>query len=139
MRGGQRASNQATDLYLCIVDHFEPQVGRPEKTVSRERVEDWLRRYPDIADGHRDADGRRPAHSFFYPWDEYDEWEMAHLSDLCHAGYGEIELHLHHCDDTDASLRGKIREAIREYRCHGALSQWPDGRPAFGFIHGNWA
>ena len=25
------------------------------------------------------------------------------------------------------------------YREHGALPSWPDGRPAFAFIHGNWA
>src|SRR5439155_17963245 len=51
----------------------------------------------------------------------------------------EIELHLHHHDDTDATLRALLREALHTYRQHGALSAWPDGRLAFGFIHGNWA
>jgi hypothetical protein len=134
-----RSSNRPTDLYLCIVDHYEPQVGRPERSLSRKRVEDWLTRYPAIANRHSDADGRRPAHSFFYPWDEYDDWEMERICELSAEGYGEVELHLHHHDDTDASLRAKIRGALSEFRRRGALPQWPDGRIAFGFIHGNWA
>lgn len=138
-RSSGRTATGPVDLYLCIVDHYEPQVGRPPERLARQRVEDWLRRYPKVADSHRDAEGRRPPHSFFYPWDEYDEWEMRRICELCQAGYGEIELHLHHRDDTDETLRRKIRDAIREYRRRGALSQWPDGRPAFGFIHGNWA
>lgn len=132
-------SGRTTDLFLCLVDHFEPQVGRPEPAKARERLEDWLRRYPGIAGRHRDADGRPPAHVFYYPWDEYDGQEFCRLTELCAAGWGEIELHLHHKDDTDPSLRAKLRDAIAAYRRNGALSVWPDGRPAFGFVHGNWA
>jgi hypothetical protein len=58
---------------------------------------------------------------------------------MCESGVGELELHLHHQDDTDATLRSKLREALTVYRSHGALSQWPDGRTAFAFVHGNWA
>jgi hypothetical protein len=52
------------DLFLALVDHYEPQVGRPTRAVARERHEDWLRRYPAIAVRHTDADGRHPAHTF---------------------------------------------------------------------------
>jgi hypothetical protein len=138
-RRGGSSPGAPTHLFLCIVDHFEPQVGRPSRSVARARLEEWLQRYPAIASRHRDRDGRSPAHSFFYPWDEYDEWEFSRLADLCAAGWGEIEVHLHHRDDTDASLRAKLRDAVREYRRFGALPCGPDGRPAFGFIHGNWA
>jgi hypothetical protein len=127
------------DLFLCIVDHFEPHLGRVADAVAHARLEEWLTQYPRIAGSHRDADGRTPAHSFFYPWDEFDPWEMERLAGLCAEGWGEIELHLHHADDTDAGLRAKIREALRAYRGSGALSSWSDGRPAFAFIHGNWA
>jgi hypothetical protein len=126
-------------VFLCLVDHYEPQVGRPPRPTARARVEDWLQRYPQIASRHRDAVGRAPAHSFFYPWDEFDDWEFARLAELCAAGYGELDVHLHHCDDTDDTLRCKLREAVMTYRNGGALSAWPDGRPAWGFIHGNWA
>ncbi|HZT41925.1 MAG TPA: hypothetical protein VFA07_07035 [Chthonomonadaceae bacterium] len=133
------SGDRPLDIFLCVVDHYEPQIGRPPREVAQERVKDWLCRYPAIADKHRDADGRPPAHSFFYPWDEYDEWELARLVELCAGGYGEIELHLHHRDDTDATLRRKLRDALQTYRAAGALSVWPEGRPAFGFIHGDWA
>jgi hypothetical protein len=134
-----RTSERPVDLFLCLVDHFEPQIGQPPSSVARERLEDWLRHYPKIAGRHRDADGRPPAHSFFYPYDEYDDWEMARLSQMCAQGWGEIDVHLHHKDDTEESLRAKLRDALRLFRGHGALSQWPDGSPAWGFIHGNWA
>jgi hypothetical protein len=130
---------QSLDVFLCIVDHFEPQVGRPLQAVARERLEDWLARYPPIAARHRDADGKHPAHTFCYPWDECDEWELTRLAELCACGWGEIELHLHHRDDTETTLRQKLREAVTAYRAQGALPAWPDGRPAFGFVHGNWA
>jgi len=135
---GPRAKSPV-HLFLAITDHFEPQVHRPERHVARRRLEQWLREYPLIAARHRDHDGFSPAHSFFYPWDEYDEWEFSHLAELCAAGWGEIEFHLHHHDDTEATLRQKLREGIETYRAHGALSSWPSGRPAWGFIHGNFA
>jgi hypothetical protein len=127
------------DIFLCLVDHYEPQLGRPERSLAQARVQDWERRYPEIADRHRDADGCLPKHSFFYPYDEYDAWELDHIAELCRAGYGEVEIHLHHRDDTEETLREKLREAVRLFRSHGLLSCWPDGRPAWGFIHGNWA
>ena len=133
------STDRPVDIFLCVVDHYEPQIGRPPRAVAQERVGDWLCRYPRIADKHRDADGRPPPHSFFYPWDEYDTWELARLVELCAGGYGEIELHLHHRDDTDTTLRRKLRDALQTYRAAGALSAWPDGRTAFAFIHGDWA
>jgi hypothetical protein len=127
------------DIFLCLVDHYEPQLGGAPAAVARERVEFWLRRYPEVADAHRDAEGQLPQHSFFYPWDEYDPWELDRISQLCADGYGEIELHLHHRDDTEQTLRAKLSEAVATFRSHGALADGPDGRPTFAFIHGNWA
>lgn len=134
-----RDAGAPIDLCLCIVDHFEPQVGGARAEIAWRRLERWLNLYPVIADRHRDADGHVPPHGFFYPWDEYAEDEFVAIRDLCRRGYGEIEIHLHHRDDTEATLRAKMNEAISVYSSHGALSQWPDGRPAFAFIHGNWA
>lgn len=131
--------SEPADIFLCIADHFEPQVGRPGRATARRRVVEWLTRYPAIADRHRDADGCIAKHTFFYPWDEYDPWELDRLVELCAAGHGEIELHLHHQDDTEESLRAKLRAAVDTFRSHGALGQTGDGRPAFAFVHGNWA
>ena len=134
-----RQQSGIRDIFLCLVDHFEPSVGQPPRSLARERMEHWMMRYPEIADRHRDADGRPPAHSFFYPWDEYDPWEFSGLKEICSAGFGEVELHLHHHDDTDATLRKKLREAVSTYHRQGMLPSWADDRPAFAFIHGNWA
>lgn len=135
----RRKINQTTDIFICLVDHFEPQQGKPPKAVAHQRMEDWLDLYPKIASRHTDFEGQIPQHSFFYPYDEYDSWEFSHLAGLCAAGYGEIDLHLHHKDDTSDSLRAKLRDAIDLYQAQGVLSHWHDGRPAWGFIHGNWA
>ena len=128
-----------TDILFCLVDHFEPQVGGAEPEIAKKRLNDWIVRYPQIADRHRDADGKPPTHSFFYPWDEYDAWELCELQKLCDAGYGEIEVHLHHRDDTEESLRAKFLAALEAFSKAGALAKWRDGRVAWGFIHGNWA
>lgn len=127
-------------LIFCTVDHYEPHVGRADDATARRRLEAWLKQYPNIVSRHRDASGRPPRHSFFYPYDEMDPWELKALSSFCVEGYGEIEIHLHHCDDSSATLREKLRAAVAHWRAAGALGTWPDsGRPAFGFIHGNWA
>ncbi|WP_414475742.1 hypothetical protein [Microvirga sp. M2] len=136
---GGRPAGGPVHLFLAITDHFEPQVHRPGQPMARKRLEQWLREYPLVAGRHRDHDGFTPAHSFFYPWDEYDEWEFSRLRDLCAAGWGEIEFHLHHRDDTESTLRRTLREGLETFRAHGALSTWPSGRPAWGFIHGNFA
>ena len=140
-----------TDIFLAVADHFEPQVGGATRSVARARLDDWLLRYPKIAARHQDSQGKPPAHTFFYPWDEYDGSEFADIQELCASGNGEIELHLHHRDDTSETLSAKLREAIAAYSAGGALSRWPDtlpdgqpvgalaGTPAWGFVHGNWA
>lgn len=138
-RSHPRRVEGTTHVFLCVVDHFEPQVGRPGREKARERMEDWLQRYPKIARGHRDCEGRPAVHSFFYPWDEFDPWELERLGELCAEGAGEVDLHLHHRDDTEATLREKLQEAILTYDAAGLLPRWPDGRPAWGFIHGDWA
>jgi hypothetical protein len=127
-------------LIFCFVDHYEPHVGRVDDATARRRLDAWLEQYPRIADQHGDTHGRPPTHSFFYPYDEMEPGELRDLAAVCAAGYGELEIHLHHHDDTSETLRAKLRAAIGRWREVGALGTWPGSdRPAFGFIHGNWA
>jgi hypothetical protein len=127
-------------LIFCFVDHYEPHVGQVDDATARRRLDRWLDEYPRIADRHADCTGRPPGHSFFYPYDELEPGELRDLAKLCASGYGELEIHLHHRDDTSETLRAKLRAAIRHWREVGALGCWPGtGLPAFGFIHGNWA
>ena len=88
-----------------------------------------------------DADGRHPQHGFFYPEEEYVEDYLAQIADLCADGFGEIEIHLHHDNDTEANFRTVMRRFCNTlHEKHGALSRDPrTGELAFAFIHGNWS
>jgi hypothetical protein len=88
-----------------------------------------------------DADGRSPQHSFFFPSEEYREEHLEKLVNLCAQGYGEIEIHLHHDNDTEQGLRENLTEFLeRLVRVHDALPLVPGTqRPLWSFIHGNWA
>ena len=48
-------------------------------------------------------------------------------------------MHLHHDRDTSAGLRGALLKFAEQLRSHGHLGAAQDGRPKFGFVHGNWA
>ena len=128
-------------VMFCFVDHFEPQWGRPDLATERARVDRWCRDYRILAARHRDADGRMPQHTFFYPEEEYREEHLAKLADLCRDGFGEIEVHLHHDNDTEANFReciSRFNKTLSEK--HGALPRDPvSGQLRFAFIHGNWS
>jgi hypothetical protein len=93
-----------------------------------------------VLGGFKDSDGRPPRHTFFYPIDEYHEGHVAAIADLCHQGFGEVEIHLHHDQDTAENLRATLDRFTRLFsERHSLLGRWNDGRVAFGFVHGNWA
>ena len=127
-------------VMFCFVDHFEPMWRGADLATQRARVDRWCRDYRALASTHRDADGRPPQHSFFYPEEEYAEEHLDKLAALCADGYGEIEVHLHHDNDTEANFRQSITRFCRIlHERHGALSRAQgDDRLRFGFIHGNW-
>jgi hypothetical protein len=126
-------------LLFAICDHFEPRWQRPPPGQAAERVRTWELGYPEAVRRFRDADGRPPRHSFFFPGEEYDPSYLEALARLARAGYGEVELHLHHDADDAASLARTIGEYVRRYADHGHLARDASGRPRYAFIHGNWA
>lgn len=135
------ASDDTRHLIFCFVDHYEPAWGKPDYATECARVARWRRDLPALCAGHLDSDGRAPVHSFFYPEEEYRPEHLDALVELCRMGLGEIEIHLHHDDDTEAGLREKLR------RFTGLLADRHDamprdahsGQPRWTFIHGNWA
>lgn len=133
-------TNGPVHVMFSFVDHFEPQWGRPTYEVEVERVRQWREGYKALAGRHRDADGVHPQHTFFYPEEEYRPEHLDQVADLCREGFGEIEVHLHHDNDTEAGLREKIERFVKVlHERHGALPVDPaTGRVVFGFIHGNW-
>jgi hypothetical protein len=129
-----------THVMFCFVDHFEPGWGKADAHTQRRRVQRWCTEYRTLAGRHRDADGRHPQHTFFYPEEEYAAEHLDALQALCADGFGEIEVHLHHDNDTEANFRRTIGDFCRLlHERHGALPRDPaTGELRFGFIHGNW-
>jgi hypothetical protein len=95
-------------------------------------VEDW-----------RDADGRPFRHTYFFPAELYDKALIDRLAEHCHAGWGEIEIHMHHGEeapDSSESTRRKLVQFRDELVGHGCLSRLDaTGPPRYAFVHGNWA
>jgi len=128
-------------LLLCIADHYEPMLGGAPPHVARERVRRWVDEYPKLFDKFRDSNGRPPQHTFFYPAEEYEPEYLDALAGLCRKGYGDVEIHLHHDNDTADNLRNTLmsfKETL--HNKHGLLRREPTtDEIQYGFIHGNWA
>lgn len=143
-RAGRRRARRAgepTHLLLCVADHYEPKRAKATPTVADARVQRWVENYPRLFGAFRDSDGRAPRHSFFFPEEEYEAHHLEALTDLCRAGYGEVEIHLHHDKDTAAGLRFKLDGFKRTLVTrHGQLARRRStGAVEYAFIHGNWA
>ena len=129
-------------VMFCFVDHFEPQwKNRDNIELERARVDRWFKDYPLMAEQHKDADGHMPQHSFFYPQEEYRHEHLAKLSDMCYRGFGEIEIHLHHDNDTPENFTKVMTDfANTLHHDHNALPVHPEtGQIMYAFIHGNWS
>jgi hypothetical protein len=128
-------------IFLAICDHFEPLWNNADYERGLQRVRQWVTKYPLIAQKFRDADGKLPKYTFFFPEEEYRPEYLELLSDVCHREYGEVEIHLHHRDDEGEHLRSTIlnfKEIL--FKKHGLLSKDKiTGQIGYGFIHGNWA
>jgi hypothetical protein len=135
------APGEEVHALLCIADHYEPKYGNPPPEVARARVRRWVEDSPRRLGRFADSDGRPPRHSFFYPIEEYEAEHLEALAGLCAGGFGEVEVHLHHDNDTPEGLREKLL-AFKELLAarHGLLSRnRATGELAYGFIHGDWA
>ena len=141
LRGISGERNPPAHVYLCICDHFEPYWKGADSTTARKRIQCLLDEYPKVADKYRDSEGNILKYSLFYPEEEYREDDLRVLAEFCHAGYGEVEIHLHHDNDTPDNLRLTLLDyKHRLYEKHGLLSRNKEtGEITYGFIHGNWA
>ena len=132
---------EPVDVFLAICDHYEPEWGNGPREQALGRVQRWCDDYPKLFDEFRDVDGRPPRHTFFFPQDQYRPEYIDPLAELCFAGFGEFDIHLHHDNDTPEDLEEKLsvfRDTL--YHRHGMLRRDPtSGEIAYGFIHGNWA
>jgi len=125
-------------VLFAVCDHFEPLWGQASAARGQERVMRWEHEYPGFADEFRDADGRPPRHTFFFPGEQYAPSSLESLARLARTGLGEVEFHLHHDRDDASKLAGDLLGYIGAYAEHGHLSRDATGRIRYGFIHGNW-
>ena len=135
------APDEPIDVFLSICDHWEPQCYGAPFDLAMSRVQRWVDEYPRLFDQFRDVNGRPPQHTFFFPQDEYRPEYLDAIAQLCAAGYGDVDIHLHHSHDTADGLRQKL-ESFRDilYHRHGLLRRDPlTNEIVYGFIHGNWA
>lgn len=135
------AAGKPQHLFFCICDHFEPYNNSADAATARKRIGFWMDQYPGIAEKLLDSDGRWLRYSFFYPEEEYSEADLNMLASLCRDGYGEVEVHLHHDNDTSENLRQTLLDFKNKlHDRHGLLSiDKLSGEISYGFIHGNWA
>lgn len=126
-------------VFFCFVDHYEPFWQGADRGTAIERVKVWQDRYPKITDPWRDSSGRPPQHTFFYPEEEYDPECLDRIAELCRGGHGDVEVHLHHNNDTSEGFRNKLTTFTRKLHDQHGLLRAHDDRIAYAFIHGNWA
>lgn len=132
----REASTPPVHVLFTFVDHFEPH---DQATMDR-----WMSAYPALARRHHDADGTMPQHSWFWFFAKSKGKEsfqfLQQLARLTYDGFGEVELHLHHENDTEPTFLEHITYMIRLSQRTGAMvTAEPHPRTTFGFIHGMWA
>ncbi len=130
---------QAKRVWLMFADHFEPLWNRVDEQTAAARVARWTRRWPHIASIFRDAGGRAPRYTFFYPEEEYRPRLLAALEPLVEDGVADVEIHLHHDGEGEQDFVDRMSSFISVLRNKHNFLRTDGGKPIFGFIHGMWA
>lgn len=126
--------------WVAITDHYEPLGMGASDAAAIARVSEWRERWPRIAeDGPRDASGRLPQYTFFYPQEEYRRDVLDGIAEMVRLGVADVEVHLHHDHDSRDAFVSKVSEYCRRLTDEHGLLRKQDGQIVFGFIHGNWA
>lgn len=128
-------------LHACIAvcDHYEP-LHDTDLAGAQKAVAHWGATWPGLVSAYQDSGGRGPRHSFFYPIEKYEPSLLEPLADLCQRTGSEVEIHLHHDNDTEATLTALLEKGVADFSRHGLLSrEAATGRAKYAFIHGNWA
>jgi hypothetical protein len=134
-------TSKPVHIIFALVDHFEPYWNGVPDSIAKKRVALWVEKLPGILNKFKDFSGSTPKYTFFYPQEEYNPEILDMLAGICKQGFGDIEIHLHHDNDTPEELRKKlIGFKTILYERHGLLRKdKKTGEILYGFIHGNWA
>jgi hypothetical protein len=126
-------------VWVAIADHWEPYWLKPSDDIAAARVAVWVKHWPDIARRHGDSAGRHPQYTFYYPQEEYRPHFLDALAGLTRAGIADVDVHIHHDGEGEQNFIDRMSGFIEALVTHHGLLRLSGGRPAFGFIHGNWA
>jgi len=126
-------------LWLAIADHWEPYWLHPSDETAAQRVALWVKHWPEIAQRHADSTGRPPQYTFFYPQEEYRPQFLDSLAEMKRAGIADVDVHIHHDGEGQQNFVDRMSGFIETLVARHGLLRLSNGRPVFGFIHGNWA
>jgi hypothetical protein len=127
------------DVIVLVADHYEPARSFGD-AAAVESVRSWCAVYEELAERHRDADGRSPQHTWFYRYDYPNPGCVQALSESTFRGFGEVEFHLHHGYDTHANFAATLRDGLGWFNRFGAMrTAEPRPRQRFGYVAGNWS
>jgi hypothetical protein len=138
-RWRSRRRKPASRVWLVFADHFEPLWKGASEDTAVERVARWSREWPRIASQFHDSTGRPARYTFFYPEEEYRPHLLDPLQRLVELGIADVEVHLHHDGEGQQNFVDRISTFTGTLISRHGLLRKQNGRPAFAFIHGNWA
>ena len=131
--------DQPLRVFYCVCDHFEPMWNGANIDVERHRVAQWRQTLPSLMEPFRDSIGRKPQHTFFFPEEQYRREHLDAIRELHDLQLGDVEVHLHHDNDTAEGLRQTLLSFTSKlHHDHGFFQPTADGKFSYGFIHGNW-
>ncbi len=120
-------------IVLVIADHFEP--GSSTRFLA-----DWITRYRTVINGHHDSFGNSVRRTMHYPIEQFHYSQIEMLLPLCREKLVEIEMQLHHFDDTSQSVLAKYQQGLADFARFGICRTTDDPpQTRFAFVHGNWA
>lgn len=128
-----------THIIFLVCDHFEPRHGITAPGQAADRLGAWHRGYRALQEDCLRDHGIKPVHTWFYA-PHHGLEHLAPLARMAFDGLGEVELHFHHRNDTETTLRAALTAALADFWRWGLLQQV--GTPVtrrFGFIHGDWS
>ncbi|MDH4174949.1 MAG: hypothetical protein OEW16_06205 [Gammaproteobacteria bacterium] len=133
------AAPSGARVWLTICDHYEPEWLKPDAATSRSRVATWERQWPQIARRHADSAGRHPVYTFFFPQEEYRREYLDPLTQMTADRIADVDIHIHHHGEGEKDFVDRMYGFIETLTQGHGLLRRHEGRPVFGFIHGNWA
>lgn len=125
---------------VVVANHFEPLWSERPLADGLRIQQRWCDELAAL--GFEDADGHPFKHTYFFPAEQYHPELLDPLVAHCAAGFGEVEVHLHHGldgPDTADNLERTLAEFKEQLASHGCLGRdRRTGQIGYAFVHGNW-